>query len=450
MSFNHNTELEPSNKKPQMFSYEFHNVKLNDLSQEHKHNTYTYSDNSFKQILQDKDIISLKKFISSLEIDNRTKNQHNIISLFLKEHQNYNYDELFEIITFLEEVGIDFNIRNKIGYTPLKICINNRFEKISKILIIKSKDKIFTDPDYINDNLLHLAVSKSLYEIAKILLEFDDGRISIKDSIDNENLSPLMIAIINKNVPIINLLFEYKVDPNIQNAHGKTALMYACDSIINVNDENSDTNNDLLINILLENGANINIVDNIRQSAIHYACKNIDHNSIVIFKTLLEYGANPNICDLYENSPLLNMLYENYNINQYLLITIMVLLIKYGAILDLKNIYNTDIYDLMSPQFSKIFNIVYNQNSVKLKKKDKINNKLFISKTCLICIEEKEQMLLFNDCNHSVICDDCYKILLDYNKAKKEQSDIDDTDNLLKCPYCNESIYNTPTNIEYL
>lgn len=59
-------------------------------------------------------------------------------------------------------------------------------------------------------------------------------------------------------------------------------------------------------------------------------------------------------------------------------------------------------------------------------------------------------MLLFNDCNHSVICDDCYKILLDYNKAKKEQSDIDDTDNLLKCPYCNESIYNTPTNIEYL
>lgn len=449
-----NTEMEPINKKKHIFSYELDNVKLNDLTDENK----KYNDIYFKQILQDKDIISLKKFISSLEIDNRKKNQHNIISLFLKEHKNYNYDQIFEIVTFLENNDIDFNIRNKIGYTPLKICINNRYEKLAKILIIKYRDIIFTQQDYINDHLLHLAISKSLYETSKILLEYDNEiNGNIKNSIDFENVSPLMIAIINNNIPIINLLFEYNVDPNIKNSYGKTALMYACDTTIRVNNKDNKDNNLLhidIINILLENGVNINIVDNLGQSAIHYACKNIDRDSIIIFNTLLEYGANPNSLDLYDNSPLINLLYDNYHIDQYLLISIMLLLVKYGAILDFKNIYNTGIYDLMSYQFSKIFNIVYNQTSSNLNKKEKINNKLFISKTCLICIEDKEKMILFNDCNHSVICDECYKILLDYNKTKIEQITIDNNDNIdnnfLKCPYCKELVSTPPNYIEYL
>ena len=63
----------------------------------------------------------------------------------MKEHHNYNYDQIFDIVTFLQDNNIDFNMRNKIGYTPLKISINNKWNQLSKILIIKSKDKIFTE-----------------------------------------------------------------------------------------------------------------------------------------------------------------------------------------------------------------------------------------------------------------------------------------------------------------
>ena len=109
----------------------------------------------------------------------------------------------------------------------------------------------------------------------------------------------------------------------------------------------------------------------------------------------------------------------------------------------------------MDPEFSKNFNLIYSHISCNFNNtiKNKVNNKLFISKACLICIEEKQQMILFNDCNHSVICVECYNILLNYHKVliEKNDNDInDENNNLLKCPYCNELVSNKPNNIEYL
>jgi ankyrin repeat protein len=415
-------------------------IKINNIDN-------TYSNNLFHQLLKEENIIELKNFLKKLNLDDICNNQYNILSSFIKENRRFSYEQLLDLFIFFKELGIDFNIKNNIGYTPLSFCIRNKDINLAKILINFEKNKVFND----NQNyIIHLSVINSLYNITQMLLEIDyENNTFYKDEINDEDLTPLMIAVLNKDINMINLLFEFNINPNIQNLRGTTALMYACNSLnknkhsINENNtENILTNQ--IINILINNGSNINIVDSLNQTALNYACSYIDDDTLNKTVSLLDAGANPNICDIYGNTPLLNISQNIYNNNHYYLISIMMILIKYGSDITLTNSNGYSIYDLMSSKLSTCFNLVY-----KIDKKSNLmststsKNKLFISKKCLICFEEKENMVLFNNCHHSVTCYKCYQILkmknINLNNEYIYEEDIENNmeNNMIKCPYCN-------------
>ncbi|AGC02236.1 ankyrin repeat protein [Acanthamoeba polyphaga moumouvirus] len=84
------------------------------------------------------------------------------------------------------------------------------------------------------------------------------------------------------------ILFELDEDQiNEQDKDGKTALMYACDQIINRNGFN-------IIKLLLKYGADVNIKDNNNEMAIHILAKyrnTKNHNITKASKMLKAYGA---------------------------------------------------------------------------------------------------------------------------------------------------------------
>ncbi len=408
-----------------------------------------YNNNLFHQLLTEENIIEIKNFLKNLNFKDILDNQYNIISSFIKENRRYSYEQVLDLFIFFKELGIDFNIKNNIGYTPLSFCIRNKDINLAKIIINFEKNKVFND----NQNyIIHLSVINSLYNITQILLEIDyENNTFYKDEINDEDLTPLMIAVLNKDINMINLLFEFNVNPNIQNLKGTTALMYACNSlnknkkikniIYNYNeyvDENILTNQ--IISILINNGSNINIVDSLNQTALNYACSYIDDDTLNKTLSLLNAGANPNICDICGNTPLLNISQNIYNNNHYYLISIMMILIKYGSDITFTNSNGHSIYDLMTPKLSECFNLLYKIDKINnLMNSSTSKNKLFISKKCLICFEDKENMVLFNKCHHSVTCYECYQILKmkNTNFHNEDIVEEDDESNIIKCPYCN-------------
>lgn len=154
---------------------------------------------------------------------------------------------------------------------------------------------------------------ETLGNILELLIERAD--LSIKDK---KGLTPLAVAILSKNLPIssrlikdkrranyintlsdgfnnspllmasmiefkdsIQMLINNGADINQQNNENKTALIYA---VLN--------NNIDIVEILISNGANINLQDNLGFTALMYASK---EGKIDMVKILLQNGANPNI-----------------------------------------------------------------------------------------------------------------------------------------------------------
>ena len=62
------------------------------------------------------------------------------------------------------------------------------------------------------------------------------------------------------NIQVVDLLLEYKADPNIQNDAGETPFHLAC--------RRADLQ---LMYVLLQNNADVNLVDQAGMGAVHHA-----------------------------------------------------------------------------------------------------------------------------------------------------------------------------------
>ena len=67
----------------------------------------------------------------------------------------------------------------------------------------------------------------SLDEVVKLLLA--DGRVDPNSAISYSTVTALMLAVFHSNVPVVQLLLlDERVDPNCQDAEGETALLFIC------------------------------------------------------------------------------------------------------------------------------------------------------------------------------------------------------------------------------
>ncbi len=137
------------------------------------------------------------------------------------------------------------NYNSIINYTHLNFAI---FEKNIKAIIILLEYGSRTDILYPIDNRtpIHLAILLGHQAILKILLEFSNKEIINKFTKKIE--SPLNLAILENDLPMVKLLIQYGAEVNQKNKNGYTSLDIAR------NIENEENNKEI-IDYLIENKA---------------------------------------------------------------------------------------------------------------------------------------------------------------------------------------------------
>ncbi len=183
--------------------------------------------------------------------------------------------------------GINIDMKGESGFAPLMQAVFENNREILLLLIENNaslNDKT-TDERFEGLSALAFAALYGYKEMSQILLE-NGADINSTDGLD---FTPLMHAAENGHLEVVKLLFDYKPDINARNWQGKTALMLATMKVWKQIGSK-------IIQLLLENGADPNIMDNISgDTALILA--SID-GDIEIAQLLLNKGANINLKDL--------------------------------------------------------------------------------------------------------------------------------------------------------
>ncbi|TVL54277.1 ankyrin repeat domain-containing protein [Brachyspira hyodysenteriae] len=249
---------------------------------------YSYTDEEIVSFIESGDLETIKKLIESksldvnynLEIDEYSKStplikaieykQTDIINYLLENNADVNltlgystplteamYDE--ELVRKLIDLGADVNLPAQSGFTPLMASHNNI--AIAELLIEKGAD-IEAKDDY-GINALVYASSDENEEMVKFLLEKGADANTVCE-IENEDMvispTPLMNAAYNGNINIINMLLENGADINYTTDFGTTPLMMA-----------ASFNHFEAVKVLLENNADTSITDEDGRTALDWA-----------------------------------------------------------------------------------------------------------------------------------------------------------------------------------
>lgn len=108
---------------------------------------------------------------------------------------------------------------------------------------------------------------------------------------DDYGSTPLMIALQDSKLDIVNILLEAGADVNIKDTHNSTALMIAV-----------ECSTSEIINRLLDFGADVNVVDKDGSTPLTLAA---EHSTPEIINRILEAGADVNVKDKYGWTPLI-------------------------------------------------------------------------------------------------------------------------------------------------
>lgn len=205
-------------------------------------------------------------------------------------------EKLSPIAEYLLAEGADVNFINDYGFTPLVFGVKKRYLPMVKILVEHGADinfQIESKNESKNQSLFMLAVTFGEVDIVKYLIDsnidihFDEmnafyefmeainknGKKEIFEYIAQKRMDSFTSTIVNEivawdRVDLIKILVQHHLDVNIRDEQGNIPLSYA----IKFNER-------LMVNYLIEQGANIFNVDRNGQT-IYELCKECyDHNN---------------------------------------------------------------------------------------------------------------------------------------------------------------------------
>ena len=191
---------------------------------------------------------------SGIDLSTRTSHSYNNDYLNFAAKENR-----FEILKLLIDAGMDVNITNGGGYTPLIHSMGN-YEIFKYLLEHKADPNLITkNPSpkynispitYLGDSCSYRGMDGDKFKILKLLLEYGAD----PDMRGGNKGNTILIYIISSpikeySVEAVKLLLQAGADPNVENNDRKTALQFL--------ESRSYTNeySDEIIKILLEAGA---------------------------------------------------------------------------------------------------------------------------------------------------------------------------------------------------
>ena len=202
-----------------------------------------------------------------------------------------------EVLETIIRHNVDVNATNKNNRTALMIaCKKGKIDVINVLLNAGANPRI---ADKNGNTCLHDAVDG---DCSKEVFEAIINHNANINATDKNNVTALMIACWNGNVDAINILLDAGADPHIADSNSYTCLHHAVDgdsskdvlqTIIN---QGSDEKTESKINspAMLERGAGVNAVNTNNVTALMIAC---GKGNSVAAHVLLNAGANPNIMD---------------------------------------------------------------------------------------------------------------------------------------------------------
>lgn len=160
------------------------------------------------------------------------------------------------------------------------LAMQNTSHDISPLLLACYYHKtqiVQTILKHIKTITIHEACATGLTDHVKMMLEH---KPEIVNEVSSHGFTPLGIAAHFSKEDIVRLLLAYHADPNICSQNGYNS--YPLHAALNNND-------DEISKMLIEAGAEVNIVQNGRVSPLHLAAQ---HGNIELIIALLEQGAD--------------------------------------------------------------------------------------------------------------------------------------------------------------
>lgn len=258
---------------------------------------------------------------------------------FLKSHEYKKFADTLNKID-ITDIMFDINVRDTQENYFLTYAVSlNRLDIV--LLLIEKGAKIDIVDKY-DRSILLIPIMYSYDNILKTLLDENKNQIGISviDIKDKNYKVPLHYAIETQNINAINMLLEYGANPNIIDKDGYNSLHIAiksrsseiCNIIIKyVTDIDSRYNTGetalhLACNLQLIDMVNILLKNNINVNITDHSHEiTALHYSVLLnnkdlVALLLKYDANPNIQDIYGNTALHYCVMEN-NFEIFMMLT---------------------------------------------------------------------------------------------------------------------------------
>lgn len=228
-----------------------------------------------------KEILEFNKNIIGLSIhDIKDESEH------IPIHYAIRFNNIEALKLFIE-YGSNLSIADDNGYNSLHLSIFSRSIEIVKIITNKRIDSDTTldinSKTKTGDTALHIACNLQEKEIVEILLKNDEIEINAQD-FENE-FTPLIYAVNLSNFDIVNILLENGANVNLQDGFGNTVVHY---SVIEDNIK--------ILSRLVEFDPNLNLWNTDGKTPLHQAFSSSDKNLNTIINLLIN-KTNLNIQD---------------------------------------------------------------------------------------------------------------------------------------------------------
>ncbi|XP_067661057.1 ankyrin repeat domain-containing protein 50-like [Haliotis asinina] len=191
----------------------------------------------------------------------------------------------------LSQKAVDINSREwKMKKTPVMVAGEWGYKEVVELLAESGADLSLSDKG--GDNILHLACDKGHVEVVEYVLSLDKVDINSRG---RWKRTPLIIAGINGNKKVVELLMRNGANPSLRDGPGKNILHYICwggdvevlKYILSLNKMDIDSRGERertplitaglkghkdVVELLVENGADLSLTDKRGDNILHFAC----------------------------------------------------------------------------------------------------------------------------------------------------------------------------------
>ncbi|CAB0030052.1 unnamed protein product [Trichogramma brassicae] len=214
-------------------------------------------------------------------------------------------DDILKMI-FFKSKSSRIDARNRWGDTPLHLALRNNRKRITKWLLRRGADP--NAPNERGQTPLHAMTQPRPRDdrLVKMFFRVSRGSELRIDAQDDEGSAPLHLAVRRGHARALELLLRRGADPNVIDARGATPLHRVCE------DRHELAELFFALCDLAREPAQINVRDNEGNAPLHLALRKASRETMEL---LLRRGADPNLANAQGETPLLQIVRENREVD---------------------------------------------------------------------------------------------------------------------------------------